>query len=174
MTQTLCIFHPWCCAKRTSWNVIHKTWSNLKFHSIIFLSYRLSPPVGQFFVPACTLIFSSVAIVTVLPFAFPGWDKNWQSTGDIPRWWNPWPPEPSRRISSLLDRVVLLLVAPISSWAPRRVAFPAHRGTTLAVLVLPAAVVHAPAAFHVGVDVNLAAAVSFLASCVACFNLALS
>ena len=60
---------------------------------------------------------------------------------------------------------MLLLVAPARHRAPRTVALLADLGAPLAFLVLPAAVIHAPAAFHVSLDVDLAATVSLLASC---------
>ena len=66
---------------------------------------------------------------------------------------------------------MLLLVATARPRSPRTVALLAHLGAPLAFLVLPAAVVHAPAAFHVSLDVDLAAAVSFLTTFMACFSL---
>ena len=49
--------------------------------------------------------------------------------------------------------------------SPRPAALLAHLGAACLLLVLPAAVVPAPAAAHIGVDVDLAAAISLLASC---------
>ena len=61
----------------------------------------------------------------------------------------------------------------MATCSPRPAALLAHLGAArrllpaaaAALLVLPAAVVPAPAAAHIGVNVDLAAAVSLLASC---------
>ena len=66
---------------------------------------------------------------------------------------------------------MLFLVALARPRSPRTIALFTDLGATLAFLVLPTTVVHAPAAFHVSLDVDLAAAVSFLTTFEACFSL---